>query len=96
MNAQTYRLRPSGLRQVNEGEHFVFNCTVETGSPTVFVVLLDGSTTTRSTSEAITGGFRFSFGPVSISDDGSVLQCRDLSNNVLTVESATLDVTREY
>ena len=80
---------------MNEGGNFVFNCTVETGSPPFFVVLLDGSVlSTRFSTVDIPGGSRFTFGPVNVNDDGGVLQCS--AANVLTVESATLFVTREY
>ena len=83
------------MQQVNEGGNFVFNCTVETGSPPFFVVLLDDSILgSRLSVEPIPGGSRFTFGPVASSDDGGVLHCS--VSNVLSVESATLDVTREY
>ena len=94
VNGQTYHLSPSGVQQVNEGSDFVFNCTVETGPAPIFLVLLDDSVTTRRDSTSIPGGFRFDFGPVSISDNGSVLQCS--VGDAFTVENATLFVTREY
>ena len=79
---------------MNEGDYFVFDCTVETGPTPIFIVLLNGSVTGRHTSESISKGFRFSFGPVDITDDDSILQCSD--GNVVTEENATLYVTREF
>ena len=79
---------------MNEGDYFVFDCTVETGPTPIFSVLLNGSLTLRRTAESISRGIRFSFGPVNITDDGSILQCSD--GNVVTEESATLYVTREF
>ena len=94
-SAQTYHLSPSGVQQVNEGENFVFDCTVESGMRPLFVALLDSSTlTSRISAEDIQGGSHFTFGPVNANDDGGVLQCS--AANVFTVQSATLFVTREY
>ena len=82
------------MQQVNEGGSFVFDCTVETGSPPFFIVFLDGSTlTNRLSGISILMGARYTFGPVTTSDSGSVLRCA--SGNVFAVESATLDVTCE-
>ena len=82
------------MQRVNEGGSFVFDCTVETGSPPIFFVFLDGSTlSSRLSAESISMGNRYTFGPVNSSDDGSVLRCA--SGNVFAVESATLDVTCE-
>ena len=67
---------------------------METGSTPIFIVLLNGRSTDRRTSESIPRGIRFSFGPVDITDDGSILQCS--TANVVTEESATLYVTREF
>ena len=93
-SAQPYHLSPSGVQQVNEGGKFVFDCTVETGSPRFFFVLLDGSVlSTRFLVESIPRGSRFTIGPVASNDDRSVLQCS--VGNVFTVESATLDVICE-
>ena len=93
-DAQPYHLSPSGVQQVNEGGSFVFSCTVETGSPPVFVVFLDDSAiSSRLSAESIPMGSRYTFGPVTSSDDGSVLRCT--ASNVFTVENATLDVTCE-
>ena len=93
-DAQPYHLSPSGVQQVNEGGSFVFDCTVETGSPPVFFIFLDeNSLSSRLSTESILMGSRFTFGPVTSSDSGSVLRCS--ASNVFTVESATLDVTCE-
>ena len=67
---------------------------METGPTPIFIVLLNGHVTDRCTSEPISGGIRFSFGPVDITDDGSVLQCS--VGNIVTEENATLYVTREF
>ena len=83
------------MQEVNEGENFVFDCTVETGSPPIFFVLLDGSVLSTTLSvENIPEGSRYTFGPLTRSDDGSVLRCS--AGNVFTVESATLDVMCEW
>ena len=80
---------------MNEGGSFVFDCTVETGSPPFFIVFLDDSIlTNRLSAVSIPMGVRYTFGPVTTSDSGSVLQCA--SANVFAVESATLDVMCEY
>ena len=93
-DAQPYHLSPSGVQQVNEGGSFVFDCTVETGSPPFFIVFLDGSTlTNRLSGVSILMGARYTFRPVTTSDSGSVLRCA--SGNVFAEESATLDVTCE-
>ena len=93
-DAQPYHLNPSSVQQVNEGGSFVFECTVETGSPPFFIVFLDGSTlTNRLSGVSILMGALYTFGPVTSSDSGSVLRCA--SGNVFAVESATLDVTCE-
>ena len=93
-DAQPYHLSPSGVQQVNEGNDFRFNCTVETGSIPIFIVLLNGAATDRRTSETISSGILFTFGPVNITDDGSILHCSD--GNVVTEENATLYVTRKF
>ena len=84
------------MRQVNEGENFVFDCTVEAGPRPVFFILLDGSAISDRLSllESIPGGSRYTFGPVNRSDNGSVLQCS--VGDTRSVESATLDVTCEW
>ena len=83
------------MQQVNEGENFVFDCTVEAGDPPIFFILLDGSAISdRLSLESIPQGGRYTFGPLTRSDSGSVLRCS--TGNVLTVESATLDVTCEW
>ena len=93
-NAQPYHLSPSGMQQVNEGENFVFDCTVETGSPPIFFIFLnDSAISDRLSLESIPQGSRYTFGPLTRSDDGSVLRCS--ARNVFTVENATLDVTCE-
>ena len=67
---------------------------METGSPPVFFVFLDeNSLSSRLSVESIPMGARYTFGPVTSSDSGSVLRCA--SGNVFAVESATLDVTCE-
>ena len=83
------------MQQVNEGGSFVFDCTVETGSSPFFIVYLDDSilTADRLSRVSIPMGAPYTFGPVAISDSGSVLQCA--SANVFTVESAILDVMCE-
>ena len=82
------------MQQVNEGENFVFDCTVDSGSPPLFFVFLnDSQISDRISVESIPQGSRFTFGPVTRSDRGSVLRCA--ASNVFTVESATLDVTCE-
>ena len=82
------------MQQVNEGGSFVFDCTVETGMTPSFDVFLDDSLlTNRLSGVSIPMGARYTFGPVTTSDSGSVLQCS--AGNVLTVENATLDVTCE-
>ena len=87
-------LSPSGVQQMNKGGSFVFSCTVETGSPPFFIVFLDDSTLTdRLSGVSILMGARYTFGPVTSSDSGSVLRCA--AANVFAVESATLDVTCE-
>ena len=92
--AQPYHLSPSGVQQVNEGGSFVFNCTVETGSPPIFFIFLNDSVLSgRLSLESIPGGGRYTFGPVTTSDSGSILRCS--AGNVFSVESATLDVTCE-
>ena len=79
---------------MNKGGRFVFDCTVETGSPPFFIVYLDDSILTNRLSEvSIPMGVRYTFGPVATIDSGSVLQCA--SANVFTVESAILDVMCE-
>ena len=49
--------------------------------------------TERLSGVSIPMGARYTFGPVTTSDSGSVLRCA--SGNVFAVESATLDVTCE-
>ena len=75
---------------MDEGGSFVFDCTVETGSPPFFIVYLDDSILTdRLSGVSIPMGARYTFfGPVIASDSGSVLRCA--SANVFAVESATL------
>ena len=93
-DAQPYHLSPSGVQQVNEGGSFVFDCTVETGSPPLFFVFLDDSLlSSRLSAESIPMGARYTFGPVTSGDSGSVLRCA--AANVFAVESATLDMTCE-
>ena len=94
-DAQPYHLSPSGVQQVNEGGSFVFDCTVETGMTPPFDVFLDDSLVTadRLSGVLIPMGARYTFGPVTTSDSGSLLRCA--SGNVFAVESATLDVTCE-
>ena len=93
-DAQPYHLSPSGVQQVNERGSFVFSCTVETGMTPPFDVFLNGSLLTeRLSGVLIPMGARYTFGPLTTSDSGSVLRCA--SGNVFAVESATLDVTCE-
>ena len=93
-DAQPYHLSPSGVQQVNEGGSFVFDCTVETGMTPPFDVFLGNSLLTeRLSGVLIPMGARYTFGPLTTSDSGSVLRCA--SANVFAVESAILDVTCE-
>ena len=93
-DAQPYHLSPSGVQQVNEGGSFVFDCTVETGMTPPFDVFLgDSLLTERLSGVLIPMGARYTFGPLTTSDSGSVLRCA--SANVFAVESAILDVTCE-
>ena len=90
-DAQPYHLSPSGVQQVNEGGSFVFDCTVETGMTPPFDVFLSYSTLTDRLSRVrILMGARYTFGPATSGDSGSMLRCA--SANVFTVESATLDL----
>ena len=67
---------------------------METGmTPSFDVFLNDSILTDRLSGVSISMGARYTFGPVTSSDSGSVLRCA--VENVFTVESATLDLTRE-
>ena len=90
-DAQPYHLSPSGVQQVNEGGSFVFNCTVETGSPPIFVIFLnDSALSGRLSLESISGGGRYTFGPVTTSDSGSILRCSAGKEDLLTIRTVTL------
>ena len=93
-NYMYIHLSPSGVQQMNEGGSFIFSCTVETGMTPPFDVFLDDSILTERLSRvSIPMGARYTFGPVTSCDSGSVLCCA--SANEFAVESATLDVTCE-
>ena len=67
---------------------------METGSPPFFIIFLDDSTLTdRLSGVRILMGARYTFGPATSGDSGSMLRCA--SGNVFAVESATLDVMCE-